>query len=429
MGRLEVAVIGAGTAGSAAAILLARAGHRVSLFEAVAEPSAVGAGIMLQPSGMAVLARLSVLSELLARGSVVDRLSCVTATRPGRAPKVVLDLHYRQLSAGAFGLGMHRGALFNALFRLVQAEPLVTAHCGLRIEALRRSNTGATLIEEDGSERGPFPLVVIADGARSRLRRHHPGLLREREYAWGALWAILEDPERRFDGVLHQVVDSTTEMLGLLPSGLGPTGQIPLVSMFWSIHKDRLEAWREAGLEAWRARALALVPQAEPLLAQIRRAEDLLFARYHDVVMKPWHTDDGVVFLGDAAHSMSPQLGQGANIALVDAAALADALEAHDDVKSALAAYSRVRKQPLAYYQWATRFLTPFFQSERRILGQLRDLFMGPMCRLPFSRDKMVRTMCGLERGLIAPPLPMPSLTTGARTTRDSGAGERSDRA
>ncbi|MBZ0117864.1 MAG: FAD-dependent oxidoreductase, partial [Sandaracinaceae bacterium] len=67
LGALDVAVIGAGTAGSAAALLLARAGHAVTLFEAVLEPKPVGAGIMLQPTGMHVLAELGLLEPILAR--------------------------------------------------------------------------------------------------------------------------------------------------------------------------------------------------------------------------------------------------------------------------------------------------------------------------------------------------------------------------
>ncbi|MBP6841448.1 MAG: NAD(P)-binding protein, partial [Kofleriaceae bacterium] len=54
----SIAVVGAGTAGAAVAVLLARAGHVVTLFERVARPGPVGAGITLQPTGQAVLAEL-----------------------------------------------------------------------------------------------------------------------------------------------------------------------------------------------------------------------------------------------------------------------------------------------------------------------------------------------------------------------------------
>jgi len=71
---LNVAVIGAGIGGMAASIFLARAGHRVTLFERFPEPKPVGAGLLLQPTGLAVLERLGLLDTVLASGARVDRL-------------------------------------------------------------------------------------------------------------------------------------------------------------------------------------------------------------------------------------------------------------------------------------------------------------------------------------------------------------------
>jgi 2-polyprenyl-6-methoxyphenol hydroxylase-like FAD-dependent oxidoreductase len=83
-----------------------------------------------------------------------------------------------------------------------------------------------------------------------------------------------------------------------------------------------------------------------PCSTQVRDLDDFLFTRYHDVSMYPWNTDR-VVYLGDAAHAMSPQLGQGANLALWDAMVLADALAAHETLPAgALAAYSHARGAP-----------------------------------------------------------------------------------
>jgi 2-polyprenyl-6-methoxyphenol hydroxylase-like FAD-dependent oxidoreductase len=59
-----IGVIGCGTAGAAAALFLARAGHDVRVFERVADPKPVGAGIIVQPSGQAVLARLGLLERV-----------------------------------------------------------------------------------------------------------------------------------------------------------------------------------------------------------------------------------------------------------------------------------------------------------------------------------------------------------------------------
>jgi len=400
---LDVGIIGCGTAGAATALFLGRAGHRVTVYEAVPEPSAVGAGIMLQPTGMRVLEELGLLEPVLARGNRVDRLHCVT--REGRA---VIDLRYADVHEGAYGLGLHRGVLFEVLFGQVQKEP-IALRLGEPVDGLRMRAGKRVVIGRHGLEIGAHDLVVVADGARSQPRRGAAVMDRAKQYPWGALWFIGEDYAGDFEGTLYQKVDGTEQMLGLLPSGLGPEGTTPRVSLFWSIRADRVAAWRRDGLAPWLAQLSDLEPRAEPVLAQVTDPAQVLFARYWDVVLRPWHAP-GLVFLGDAAHATSPQLGQGANLALLDALVLAEAMAESESLKVALRRYSDARRAHLRYYQWATRFLTPFFQSDSPTLGWLRDTFMGPACRMPWMRSKMVRTMCGLERGILfADPLPMPA--------------------
>src|SRR5450755_1838493 len=110
MRPLDVGIIGCGFAGAASAALLARAGHRVTVYEECDEPAAIGAGIVLQPTGMSVLAELGVLERALSRGTRLDALHCVTPRG-----KTVVKLEYSAIAPGLFGLGMHRGALFQIL--------------------------------------------------------------------------------------------------------------------------------------------------------------------------------------------------------------------------------------------------------------------------------------------------------------------------
>lgn len=406
MRPIRVAVVGAGTAGAAAAIALTRAGHAVTVFERVAEPGPVGAGITLQPTGQAALLQLGLLDEVAAASALVERLTCRLASG---AP--MIDLPYADVDPRLVGLGVHRGQLFRVLFAALGASG-AAVRCGVAIKESRLEGQGRVLLSEGGERLGPFELVVAADGSVGELHGCAPKV-RSSAYPWGALWLVAEDTigfaaERR----IHQIVDGAHTMLGFLPTGRSPRDGRPIVSVFWSLRADRVAQWRAAGLPAWRDRVLSLEPRAEALLDQVREQEQVLFARYRDVAMWPWH-GERIVFLGDAAHATSPQLGQGANLALIDALALAEALAAVDEpaqLAGALAGYSRARRRQLAFYQFATRALTPLFQSDSRALAWLRDRAF-PMSRwLRPLRKRMVRTMVGVDRGLIRRPQPLAAL-------------------
>ncbi len=408
----SVAVIGAGTAGTAAALFLGEAGHDVTLYEKVPDPGPVGAGIVLQPTGQAVLARLGLRERVVARGGRIDRLLARTAS--GRT---LVDLPYQPQLPDAFGLGVHRGLLSSVLHADAVAHPRLTVRTGVDVrELVEGDDERVWLRDERGQRLGPHDLVVVADGARSTLRRHAPGVVDVRPYEWGALWTIVPDPGATYTDAceLFQVVEGTQRMLGLLPCGLGPEGQgsTPLVTVYWSLRGDDIEGFRRRGLTAFRDEVFRYDPRAEPVLEHITDVEQLLWAEYRHVVMTPCY-GQRVVFIGDAAHAMSPQLGQGTNLALCDAAVLADALSVTRPIEASLFAFDRARRRHVGYYQWATRMLTPFFQSDVVALGWLRDLGMPLFGKLPWFWRRMCASMVGNQAGVLSAPVPVERLVTG----------------
>ena len=136
------------------------------------------------------------------------------------------------------------------------------------------------------------------------------------------------------------------------------------------------------------------------MLAQIERPEQVLFAAYHDVVMRRWD-GEGLVHVGDAAHATSPQLGQGANMALLDAHALALALRQTDGVEPALRTFVRLRGRHVRLYQAASALFTPVYQSDGRLLPVARDRLVGPLAR----RWPAKRILARMVSGLVGDPL------------------------
>ncbi len=403
MPALDIAIVGAGTAGSAAALFLARAGHRVTLYEHVLDPHPVGAGIVLQPTGLAVMSLLGLDQAILDHADRLDRLWCTTPS--GRT---VVDLSYQVAVPGGFGLGLHRGVLFQTLFNAARAQSGVTLKLGVGLDSLDESPKGVTLIERGTGARHEHEMVVVCNGARSSLRDDTAHTKYVEKYAWGALWAVLPDPASEPRRVLRQVVNGTRRLIGLLPTGRGPRhGSERLISLFFSLRADELDAFRSGDFEAWRAGVVSDLPDAGPIVSQLQSADDLLFSEYHDVVMWPWNTGR-VVYLGDAAHATSPQLGQGCNLALLDAWVLSQSLAGHEVLHDALFAYSSARRSHLGWYQFITRWLTPFFQSSAWPLGLFRDALFGPSTSIPFVRRQMVEAMAGVSRGPLRKVLALP---------------------
>ncbi|MBY0455890.1 MAG: FAD-dependent monooxygenase, partial [Gemmataceae bacterium] len=126
----------------------------------------------------------------------------------------------------------------------------------------------------------------------------------------------------------------------------------------------------------------------------------LIHTTYQHVFLRRTH-DGRVIFIGDAAHAMSPHLGQGINLALVDAWRLCDCLNRAAAPGAAFAEFRRRQRDFLRYYAAVTWALSPFFQSDWRVLGWGRDVFLPLMPRLPLVGRQMLLTVCGLKGGFV----------------------------
>lgn len=409
---MRVLIAGCGIAGMAAALFLERAGHEVVLVERAPHPEPTGSGLLLQPPGMRVLQELGLLERVLALGQPVTRL--LGHAENGRR---VMDIRYDLWTPGGFGLGLHRAALWRVLHEAVGLANirLVT---GLEVMGLDETAAGVrvrakAVVDDDANAAGDqsaaalteerYDLVIAADGSRSRLRAHM-GVDRSREYPWGALWANLRQVPDWPVTQLTQRYRRAEEMMGVLPVGRDGSSDTAWATMFWSEPVTELESVR-GDVPRWRERALALWPEAAPLIEQVREPEQLRIARYWDVRPARWH-QRRVVLIGDAAHGTSPQLGQGATLGLQDAMLLSHALADDANIPNALAAYTRARQKHVHYYQWASWMLTPFFQSHSKMLAGIRDLFFDLAGRAPVTSHEYLATLVGAKSGILFGRLP-----------------------
>jgi 2-polyprenyl-6-methoxyphenol hydroxylase-like FAD-dependent oxidoreductase len=382
---LKIAIVGCGPAGLAAALMLYRDGHHVVMFERFDTPRPVGSGIILQPTGLAVLRELDLHSDIHSYGRRIDNMHGVSVP----SGKTVLDVNYNVLGDDFHGLAVHRAALFDVLYAAVQA-------CGVEIQ------TGVEVKSIEGltqPQSGSFDFVIDASGARFGLQHHAAGRL-GRELAYGALWGSFRWPGNGFAAnTLDQRYVGAHRMIGVLPIGQHAGATTDQVAFFWSIRTDRYEAWLSRGLDAWKNDVRSIWPETEAILDQVSDPSQMALARYgHGTMRRPYR--DKVVFLGDSAHSTSPQLGQGANMALLDAWTFASALRNSRDPESAMRNYAKSRRWHVRAFQLTSLALTPFYQSDSRILAALRDLLFDPVSKLPIAR----RVVAGLISGMLAGP-------------------------
>lgn len=384
---LNIAIAGAGIGGLAAAVLCARDGHQVTLFEKFDQPRPVGSGLVIQPVGLAVLDQLGIGTAARDLSAPITRM----VGRDRRGDRMALDISY---PGDKPGRAFHRASLFDLLWRVAQAE-------GIRvITSARITDAPLTLgkrhlLLQNGGSHGPFDLVIDASGAGSALSP-----MQARRLPFGALWASVPWPRASglAQDMLHQRYEGAHRMAGILPTGRLPDSPDPVATVFWSLPAERIPDWPDIEIEDWRATVCDHWPDMRPFVQDLPKSALTPAIYSHGSLRRPYAA--ALAHIGDAAHRTSPQLGQGANMALLDAYALSLALR-REPVEDALPAYAAMRRWHRRGYQAMSRLLTPMYQSHSRALPWLRNALLAPSSRFPGIRSVLTHVVAGT----VIPPL------------------------
>ncbi|MBC7276397.1 FAD-dependent monooxygenase [Nocardioides sp.] len=318
----SVLVIGAGTAGTATAILLAERGVSVDLVEAKPDIAALGSGITLQGNALRVLRDLGVWEQVREEGYGYDTLG-LRAPDPAGTLLVELEDHRTGGPDLPATMGMYRPALARILLdRAVEAGAKV--RFGVAVTELAQDADGVDATFADGSH-GRYDLVVGADGVRSWTRRAI-GIDVEPEAVGMGIWRAFTD---RPDSVTR------TDLIYGGPSyiaGYCPTSADSLYAYIVEPAQDRTGLSSEEGLAVMRELAGAFHGPWDEIRGSLTDPTRVNHTHFEShVIDGPWNRGR-VVVIGDAAHSCPPTLAQGAAQALEDAVVLAELLTSHDDL-------------------------------------------------------------------------------------------------
>ena len=377
---LDVAIVGYGIAGIAAAIHLRRSGHRITHFERNDPPLAWGGGMVLHPAAVRQLDKLGVSQTAIECGAPVRRIQAQTIH--GRS---LMDLDYGDVVDGQFGLGIQRGTLHRLLSGADTERDRV--HSGRHVVSVEPES--GYLVEAGDIRHGPFDLIVVADGAHSLLRKRVVGAVyQDQPASSAALVGLLDDPQRLSADRLVQYFDSGRH-LSLWPVGRAFIGDEFRCGIAVNVSLAEADTVRDE--ERWRALLTHLCPGLRTLVSDGLGTTSLRIFTYRDVELTRCCVGR-VVIIGDAAHSMSPQLGTGAQLAMEDAETLARVVDVHSGVADALRAFMQLRTPQLRPHRLASRWLTPLFQADNRAIAFFRDhLFANAMNST--SARQMARTL------------------------------------
>jgi 2-polyprenyl-6-methoxyphenol hydroxylase-like FAD-dependent oxidoreductase len=364
----NVVIAGGGIGGMTAALLLGSAGASVTLLERVAEPAAVGAGILLQPNGLAVLYALGLAEQL-------QHAAWRTPPAAIRDPtgSVLLELPLPDFGAGLdHALVLRRSHLYGVLLAAVRAHPAIQVRLGTQVTWA--SPDGTVRTSHQGVEAtSTADLVAGADGAASTVRAH--GEFGAVAQATGACYVRALVPGASYELEWGEYWTP----LGLL--GGAPLGDGSTYLYLDATAPPVARALAEQDLNGFRRRWATALPLVAPVLEGLGSLDGLLVNQVVRVDCQRW-VDGRLVLVGDAAHAMAPNLGQGANSALVDAAVLAAELAAAQPVEQALGRYAARRRPRVGWVQDAADRLARLSRVSHPVLRWGRDVALRRLGRL-----------------------------------------------
>ncbi|GLB66688.1 FAD-dependent oxidoreductase [Arthrobacter mangrovi] len=329
--NLKIAIVGAGYGGAAAAKALSLLGADVTVYEQAPALGEVGAGIGLRPATMARFRQWGVFDAIAKVSSPSDFFEILTATG-----EPIMKDTWPEAGTEKQTYLIHRGDFIAALTGVLPEGMVQLDH---KLEKIEDKGATSVLTFANGKT-VEADLVVGADGIRSTVRKQlfsgkEPVF--SGEHAYRAVISMDDAQGMVGDDNLRMYIGRGTKVY-LLP--LRHRNQLSFD--ITALNPDG--AWAPAISSE---DMVATVAGFDDRIVEITRGLDVKAVTIRSVwdidPVDNWHTDS-VVIMGDAAHSMLHHQGQGANSAIEDAGALADALAEAGSVKEALALFQATRK-------------------------------------------------------------------------------------
>jgi monooxygenase len=387
----DVCIVGGGPAGLSLALLLLRSALSVTLVEKAASLEREYRGEILQPGGMAVLDSLDVLQPARASGSFEhDRFQVVDHGR------VLLDANYRSLPE-PFNclLSLPQPHLLDALLRACRTFDGFTELSGTRVGQLITADgrvTGVRATGPAGSHEVTARCVVGADGRYSKVRQL-AGIrsVRDEAFDHDVLWFKLPaGPDVPRAVQVHRSAGNPVMVYHSYPQQL---------QFGWTLPHGGYPAVAERGIGFVRDEVARAMPQyAEVVRSGLTSMSDTSLLDVFSAQAETW-TADGLVLIGDSAHSHAPIGAQGINLALQDAAllhpVLVSALRDGDTSRSRLLAFETARRPAIQAVLKLQAGQGKAMLSQNRVADTVRPALAKVVAKTPVYRKILTRIAFG----------------------------------
>lgn len=396
MGVRHAVVTGGGIGGLTAAVALSRRGWRVTVCERAPVLTGVGAGIVLAPNALRALDSIGLGPEVWAGDTLPGPVGLRTpdGTWLSRSDSAAVSTRH-----GPATRAVHRGFLIDAL---AAALPPGVVRLGVSVTGV--DDTGGVVVVRTSAGDLRADAVVAADGMRSVLRGQlfprHPGLRHAGEAGWRAVLPRSGPPPRHAAetwgrGERFGVVPLVDGRIYVYATAVTGPGGRPA--------DHHAELTRRFG--AWHDPIPALLDRLN------QHAPDPVGILHHDfhelAPPLPRFHAGRVALLGDAAHAMTPNLGQGGCQAIEDAVVVAHLLAHHTDVPAALAAYTKARHRRTTRIGRRSRRIGELARLSHPLATSIRNLTVRATPRAVTSRA--LDAVLGWQ----PPPAPAPAHTPG----------------
>jgi ubiquinone biosynthesis UbiH/UbiF/VisC/COQ6 family hydroxylase len=389
----DVAIVGAGLVGCAAARALALAGLRCALVDACVPLSPSEAWdsriYALSPSSVAFLDRLGAWS-----GVAGARVEAVRAMRIYGDGGATLEFSSYDCAVDRLATITESGRVHHALWQLVSRMPEIDVFCPARPASLSVEASGARLSLDDGKQIDAR-LIVGADGMHSWVRTEARMASRMKSLNQRAVVANFRG-SRPHDGTAFQWFRRDGVLAWLpLPDDV--------MSMVWSTDEDNAASLLALGASDLCRRVADAGRHTLGAFDLVTPAASFPLA----TLSVPARVLPRLALVGDAAHVIHPLAGQGVNLGFADTEALAatlagasrssDALTAQPDCGDwlLLRRFERARAADILAMRAATRGLQSLFASRWPLVSQARNLGLNLTDRLPVVKSLLARHAMG----------------------------------